>query len=97
MGVFEMVVAVVLIGTVGKVLQAFAQRGARPRDDGRLGALEATLGERDLRLAQAEERIDELGEKLVFMEPLLAAPGAAPRIGGERPGGNGGSGGEPLS
>lgn len=80
MGVFEMVVAIVFIGTVGKVLQAFAGRGPAPLADGRVRELEAALRASELRLGQTEARVEELGEKLEFVETLLAAPGEAPRI-----------------
>lgn len=80
MSVFTMVVLIVLIGTLGKVLQSFAGRSAAPLPDGRLRELEAALRANELRLAQTEERLEEMGEKLVFVEHLLAAPAKAPEL-----------------
>ncbi len=71
MGVFEMVVAIVFIGTVGKLLRAHL--GGRPAVEAgdRIQALEAALHTNELRLSQAEDRLAELGEKVVFVENLL--------------------------
>lgn len=74
MGVFEMVVALVLIGTAGRVAQAFAKRPKPGDGEGRMRALEATLQASELRLAQAEERMAELGDKVGFLEALLDRP-----------------------
>lgn len=88
MGPFEMVVAIVLIATFGKIAQSFASR-PRPSEElptrGRVEALEAHLQANDARVAQAEERVAELSEKLEFMEKLLAGPDVGPRIEGRRP------------
>jgi cell division protein FtsB len=83
MGVFEMVVAIVAITTGGKVLQTwFARRGAglSAGAEQRIQALEAELRTNDARLAQSEERIADLNEKLGFVEDLLAAPERSPRL-----------------
>jgi len=83
MGVFEMVVAIVALGTFGKVAQSFAARGARVEAAGtaeRIRKLEAELRASEARLAQTEERVAELDEKLGFVENLLAKPGDAPRL-----------------
>ncbi len=80
MSVFTMVVLIVLIGTLGKILQGFAGRSAAPLPDGRLRELEAALHANELRLAQTEERLEEMGEKLVFVEGLLQAPAKAPGL-----------------
>lgn len=71
MGVFEMVVAIVFIGTAGKLLRAYV--GAKPAVEasGRVEALESALRANELRLSQTEDRVAELGEKLVFVENLL--------------------------
>lgn len=71
MGVFEMVVAIVFIGTAGKLLRAHL--GGKPAVEagGRVEALEAALRANELRLSQTEDRVAELGEKLVFVENLL--------------------------
>jgi hypothetical protein len=71
MGVFEMVVAIVFIGTAGKVLRAWV--GGKPAVEAgsRVEALEAALRANELRLSQTEDRVTELGEKLAFVENLL--------------------------
>lgn len=69
-----MVVAVVLIGTFGKVAQAFAGRRGSSDADQRVRALESSLQSNEMRLAQTEERVNELTEKLGFFEELLASP-----------------------
>jgi hypothetical protein len=74
MGVFEMVVVLVLIGTAGKVARAFAPRRLPAETEARVRALEAALQASEARLAETEERVADLGEKLVFMEDLLASP-----------------------
>jgi hypothetical protein len=77
MGPFEMVVLIVFIGTVGKVAQTFMARPSRlgaPGADDRIRVLETELRANEARLAQAEEKVAELGEKLVFVEQLLARP-----------------------
>lgn len=83
MGVFEMVVIVVFLGTVGKVAQAML--GRAPHGDAagtadHLRRLEAELRSNELRLAQAEEKVAELGEKLHFVEDLLAKPRRAAEL-----------------
>lgn len=90
MGVFEMVVLLVLIATAGKVADSFVSRrhsGPDAVSKARLAELEAQLHANDARLAQAEEKVAELGEKLEFMENLLAQPQAPGRL----PEGGGGS------
>lgn len=77
MGVFEMVVILVFIGTAGKVAQSYFSRPSHRGSDAaesRLQALEAEVRTGELRLSQVEERAAELTEKLRFMEDLLAAP-----------------------
>jgi hypothetical protein len=74
MGVFEMVVAIVFIATAGKVAQAFARSRSAAGPDARVPALEEALRTTELRLAQTEERVGELSEKLTFVENLLSAP-----------------------
>ncbi len=82
MGVFEMVVAVVLISAVGRVAQTFARRsrGTDAATAERIQKLEADLRASELRLSQAEEKVAELDEKLGFVENLLAAPGRASQL-----------------
>jgi len=77
MGVFEMVVIIVFIGTAGKVARsAFARRvdGQSESTKNALQALEDELRANELRLTNAEARVEDLGEKLRFVENLLAAP-----------------------
>lgn len=81
MGVFEMVVAIVFITTVGKAIASRGRRRPMVEDPTRVAALEEALRANELRLAQTEDRVAELGEKLVFVENLLAAPGEASRLG----------------
>jgi cell division protein FtsL len=81
MGVFEMVVLLVFIATVGKVADSLISRPGATLDAEskvRLTNLEAQLQASDTRVAQAEEKVAELEEKLRFLENLLAKP--------ERPG-----------
>jgi hypothetical protein len=80
MGVFEMVVAIVFITTVGKVVASAARRRPAEIDTPRVAALEAQLRANELRLSQTEDRVAELGEKLVFVENLLDAPEQASRL-----------------
>jgi hypothetical protein len=83
MGIFEMVVLIVFIATVGKVAQSAFSRppGADPAlSRERMRALEAELRANDARVAQTEERVAELSEKLDFMEKLLAGPGRKPQL-----------------
>ena len=76
MGPFEMVVALVFIGTVGKVLQAaLATRSPRGLGSAQeVQALQAELQGQEARLAQTEQQVADLSEKLVFVEKLLAQP-----------------------
>lgn len=75
MGVFEMVVALVFIGTVGKTIQSFVERApASGADSTRVRQLEAALNATETRLEHTEHRLAELNEKFVFMERLLAPP-----------------------
>lgn len=80
MGVFEMVVAIVFITTVGKVAAGAVRRRPVEIDTPRVAALEAQLRANELRLSQTEDRVAELGEKLVFVENLLDAPEQASRL-----------------
>jgi hypothetical protein len=83
MGLFEMVVLVTFIATVGKVAEALLSRaGGSSSGAGRerVDALEAELRASNSRLAQAEEKVAELSEKVEFMENLLAGPRPAPRL-----------------
>ena len=85
MGVFEMVVLLVFIATVGKVADSFISRPrAAPDSDvkARLADFEAQLQTSDVRVAQAEEKVAELEEKLTFMENLLAQPQNPARLKG---------------
>jgi hypothetical protein len=94
MGVFEMVVLITFIATVGKVVEAALTRPGRGDAAGagdRVRALESELRANEARLAQTEERVTELDEKLRFVENLLAQPerrpvlppppGASPAVG----------------
>lgn len=81
MGVAEVVVAIAFFATLAKlgkpVSRAFAERMARGSatgEDGRIRAVEAQLQACELRLAQTEERVEELTEKLSFVENLLGSP-----------------------
>jgi hypothetical protein len=74
MGVFEMVVLIVLIGTVGKVARAHARGRVPAGTEREIQVLRDALRANELRLGQAEDRVAELGEKLVFVEALLAKP-----------------------
>jgi hypothetical protein len=76
-----MVVIIVLLGTVGKlaqpVVRALSSRLSRPAgapDGAQVQALRSALGATEDRLAQAEDRITELDEKLRFVEGLLEKP-----------------------
>lgn len=81
MGVFEMVVALVLIATVGEVVKtAVAGRKEGAGSEARVAALEAQLQTTETRLGYAEERVTELSEKVDFLENLLAPPGAPGRL-----------------
>jgi hypothetical protein len=86
-GPFEMVVIIVFLGTLGKlgqpVARALASRFSRPAgavDAAQVQALRSALGATEDRLAQAEDRITELDEKLRFVEGLLEKPVAAPTL-----------------
>jgi hypothetical protein len=85
MGLFEMVVLVTFIATVGKVAETMLSR-SREANSGagreRVDALEAELRASSNRLAQAEEKVAELSEKVEFMENLLAGPRPAPGLPG---------------
>ena len=89
MGLFEMVVVVTFIATVGKVAEAVLSR-SRDASSGagreRVDALEAELRASSSRLAHAEEKVAELSEKVEFMENLLAGPRPASRLAEPRPG-----------
>lgn len=77
MGVMEMIVAVVLIATLGEVAKALLGRAPRALDakvEERIRALEAELRASEGRLAQTEEQVAELTEKLDFVESLLVEP-----------------------
>jgi hypothetical protein len=77
MGVFEMVVILVFIGTVGKLGRAFITRSTHGISSGmesKIQALEAELRMNEERLAQTEDRVTDLTEKLSFVENLLARP-----------------------
>jgi hypothetical protein len=82
MGVFEMVVLIVFIATVGKVADSLVSRGggSDAAARARIAALEAQLLANEARVAQSEERVMELGEKLDFVESLLAQPGSPSRL-----------------
>lgn len=84
MGPFEMVVIIALLGTLGKlghpVVRALSARLSRPAgavDSAQVQALRSALGATEDRLAQAEDRITELDEKLRFVEGLLEKPATA--------------------
>jgi uncharacterized coiled-coil protein SlyX len=77
MGVFEMIVVLVFIVTLGELGKAFISRSHRSITSGsesRINALEAELRVNEERLAQTEERVTDLTEKLRFVENLLAEP-----------------------
>ncbi len=81
MGPFEMVVLLVLIGTIGKTIQSFAHRPrVGPGEQNRMQALEAELRSTQERLLLTEDKVADLNEKLGFMEKLLANPESAPAI-----------------
>jgi F0F1-type ATP synthase membrane subunit b/b' len=83
MGLFEMVVAIVFIATVGEVAKAAMSRGPKrsaAAAEKRIGEVETELRAAELRLAQAEERVADLTDKLDFVEQLLADPGRAQRL-----------------
>lgn len=84
MGLFEMVVLVTFIATVGKVAEAMLSRTGASNSGAareRVDALEAELRASSARLAHAEETVAELSEKVEFMENLLAGPRPASRLG----------------
>ncbi|WP_174280472.1 hypothetical protein [Sphingomonas bacterium] len=60
MNVFEFVVVIVLIGTVGKIIQAhYAARGARPaRDD-------------SVEVTQARDEVRQLKERIQVLERVI--------------------------
>ena len=75
-GVFMMIVLIVLIATAGKVVGTMVA-GRAPRDEigeGRIRALEEEMRANEARLAQAEEQVADLSEKLGFVEALLSKP-----------------------
>jgi uncharacterized coiled-coil protein SlyX len=77
MGVFEMIVILVFIVTVGELGKAFISRSSRNITSGsenRINALEAELRANEERLTHTEERVTDLTEKLRFVENLLAEP-----------------------
>lgn len=74
MGVFEMVVLIVFITTVGKAVQARSRGRGHGASDDRVRALEASLRANEARLEQTESRLEELEEKVVFVEKLLSPP-----------------------
>ncbi len=83
MGVFEMVVALVFIATLGKTLGEYfrsSRRGLPPAEQSRIQALEAELRSTEERLALTEDRVCDLSEKLVFVEKLLATPDEKGRL-----------------
>jgi hypothetical protein len=83
MGVFEMVVAIVFIATVGEVAKAAFSRGPKrsaATAEKRIGEVEAELRAAELRLSQAEERVADLTDKLDFVEKLLSDPGRPQRL-----------------
>jgi hypothetical protein len=83
MGLFEMVVLVTFIATVGKVAEAALSRTGRSAPGAapdRVDALEGELRASNSRLALAEEKVAELTEKVEFMENLLAGPRPASRL-----------------
>jgi hypothetical protein len=80
MGVFEMVVAIVFIATLGKVAVARARGHGESASEDRVRALEAALHANEARLGQTEARLEELGEKLVFVENLLTPPDPATQL-----------------
>lgn len=87
MGVFELVVLLVFIATIGKVADSLISRSGTALDadtKARLADLEAQLQANDARVSQAEEKVAELEEKLVFMENLLAQPERPARLTGGR-------------
>jgi hypothetical protein len=87
MGVFEMVVLLVFIGTAGKVAVQTLARGSRsipPGEEQRIRDLETELRAAEDRLALTEDRVTDLSEKLAFMEQLLARPEEAARLPGPK-------------
>lgn len=87
MGVFEMIVLVVFIAAAGEVLKtavAGRKNSAAEVESGRIAELEAHLQANETRLLDAEERVNELGEKVEFLENLLARPDAPGQLPGRR-------------
>jgi|GEM_PF-4368540 len=83
MGLFEMIVLLVLIGTAGKVGTALVGRSSRALTTGadrRIQALEAELRAAEERLALTEDRIVDLSEKVSFVENLLDTPDRKVRL-----------------
>jgi chromosome segregation ATPase len=80
MGVFEMVVVVVAIVTGGEIAKAFAKRRPSAADQKRVQELEAQLQANEARLLQTEEKVEELSEKVGFVEALLESPKRSSRI-----------------
>jgi hypothetical protein len=83
MGVFEMVVALVFIGTTGKVLAEYfrsSRRALPPGEERRIQHLEAELRSTEERLALTEDRVNDLSDKLGFVENLLANPERKERL-----------------
>lgn len=85
MGIVLMVVLIVFIVTMGKVAQTLLARPpgeALGSGEERVRRLETELRSNELRLAQTEDRVAELGEKLLFLEKLLEAPKEPGRLPG---------------
>ena len=77
MGVFGMVVLIVAFGTIGKIVTAWIHRTGHElpaATEARIRALEEEARARETRLSLAEERVEDLTEKLSFVERLLAEP-----------------------
>jgi hypothetical protein len=74
MGVFEMVVAIVAISTIGRVVQSYHKGRAGGAAKAEIQELRSAVESNELRLIQAEEKVADLTEKLTFVESLLASP-----------------------
>ena len=91
MGIVLMVVLIVFILTLGRVAQTLLARPpgeALGGGEERVRLLEAELRANELRLTQTEDRVAELGEKLLFLEKLLEAPKDPGRLPGPVAGGD---------
>lgn len=78
-----MVVALVFIATTGKVLSErfrSERRALPPGEERRIQAMETELRAAEERLALTEERVNDLTEKLGFVENLLASPERQERL-----------------